>query len=217
MAVPKDKVAAALGVKYRGKSISKTLVNDLATDWAEKIEDEAGIDEYINNHDTMINVFIKEADRRATTAAEKARKEASDAAAGRQTDDQNQGEETIPTDAPDWFKQFATAQAQQTKVLTDKLAAFEGATQAKTIQERFTKEAKAKGVPDAWIKRSLPGTEADYDTALNDIVTDYTQFATENKLKMIGGDAPGGNGSGGGNSSVVTASKEEIAEVMKQL
>ena len=214
MAVPKDKVVLALGLKYKGKNISKTLVNDLATDWAENIEDDAGIDDYINTHDSLINHFMKEADRRATTAAQKAKQDALDKLADKPKDEQ------APTDLPPDTPPYVAAIMKRMEEIAGTVTTLQTTNAAKTIQEQLKTEARLKNVPDFVKELVLPTLTAEnFEATVTGLVEKYTQFATDNKLSMIGNDAPSGNGviPGKVNGKVQEASKEEVDAVMSQL
>lgn len=198
MAVDKGKVKAALDTKYKGTSLSKNFKEQFAAAAAEAIDDEAGVDEYINTYDGLIRLTIAENDRRATEATAKARQDAADAAAGKtKTDPQKQeGADELPPETPEWAK----ALLKQNQQLAAKVEGFERAKQAETLADRFKKDERLKGIPDFMLRRAIPQKEEDFDTAVTELATEYQAFAEQNKLAGFGGDVPPGSRAGGAGS-----------------
>jgi hypothetical protein len=56
--------------------------------------------------------------------------------------------------------------------------------------ERFENHPDLKGIPTFMFKGRIPTSEDDFETAVNELKTDYTSFATENKLSALGMDIP---------------------------
>lgn len=209
MAVPKDKLAAALGLKYKGKSISKTLVNDLATDWADDITDEEGIDAFLTTNDKIVNTFIKEADRRATASAQKAK---ADIAQSLGDDKPAPVTTTIDdNDTPAWAKALML----QNQQLVERVNGFESANTAKTITEQFKNDPRVKDIPDFIRNGYIPKTGEEFETKATELATAYQQFATQNKLSNFGTDNLGRTGGEAKQKS--EASKEEMDAVVKNL
>lgn len=213
MAVPKDKIKASLDTRYRGKSLSKHFKEQFAEKAAELIEDESGIEDYINAQEFIINLSMSESDRRATEAAQKAKQDAANAVTG--TKEENTTEtQTEDPNMPEWAKGLMN----KLTGMESKITGFEQAGKQKTIEERFRTEATKAGIPEAWIKRSIPQDEATFDATLTELQADYTQFATENKIQAFSavpaaaGAKPTGNG-----DKVKPATQEEVAEVLKQI
>src|SRR5690606_12119794 len=117
MAVEKQLVLAAIETKLKGKSLSKNFKDNLATKWAEKIEDEAGIEAYIADREDLLLEASSEADRRAVAAAKKAKEDALKATSTTVEDDDIE----LPSDTPDWAK----ALMKQNQALAQKVQSFE--------------------------------------------------------------------------------------------
>ena len=78
----------------------------------------------------------------------------------------------------------------QNKTLEAKLNGFETQQTQKTLTERFKTSPELKGVPEFMFKGRIPLTEAEFENAVTELKTDYTAFATENKLNILGTDVP---------------------------
>lgn len=202
MAVEKDKVLAAIELKFKGKSITKTFKENIAAKWAAKIESEEEIDNYIDDREDVILEAVSEADRRATDAVNKSKSkqpEPQDPPAPPKDDDD--------TETPKWAKGIlAKLEAAEAKI-----NGFEAAQKTKSITERFKSDERLKGVPELMFKGRIPQTEEEYETAVTELATDFTTFAEQAKLTTFGKDnpAPAGKPAGGKKE----ASKEEIAKV----
>jgi hypothetical protein len=193
MAVEKQLVLAAIETKLKGKSLSKNFKDNLATKWAEKIEDEAGIEAYIADREDLLLEASSEADRRAVAAAKKAKEEAEKAKA---TTVEEDGDIDLPSDTPDWAK----ALLKQNQALAQKVQSFESQQKSQTIQERFRKDERIsalKGLPDHAYNGRIPKTEDEYETAVESFVNDWKPFLEKHKLGEQGGDNPP-SGKGGG-------------------
>lgn len=211
MPVPKDKVSAAIETKFKGKSLTKNFKDQLATNWAEKIETEEGIEEFINDREDVILAASTEGDRRATAAATKARQEAADAAAGKKTEPEPAKEPELPADTPEWAK----AIMQSTKALAEKVNGFESKQQAKTLQERFESDPRVKDVP-AFIRNGyIPTTEEEFETKATSLATEFKTFAETNKLSSFGKDAPPPPGTPGGSTKTDGKVDADIAAFAK--
>lgn len=208
MAVEKDKVYAELEKKFKGKSISKTFKQNLAAKWAEKIDTDDDIEEYINDREDIITEAISEADRRANDAAAKAADKAKKPAK------QEEGEEDevkIPEGLSPDMKAFIEAMNKKNDLLEAKLNRFEQAQQQKSIAERFKSDERLKGIPEFMMKGRIPSKEEEFETAITELTGDYESWAKENNIQKFGNDKPGGNASGKGSES--KASKEEIDSI----
>lgn len=188
MAVPKDKVLAALNKTFQGKSVSKTYKDSLATKWAAKIENEEDIDTYVSDREDDILEASAEADRRALTAAKTAKQEAADAVAGKKQAGEIPDE--VNKDVPEWMKPFMTS----IQTLATEVQGLKTQKSVETLTDRFMKEERLKTVPDFMKKMAVPKTEDDFEAAVAGLSTEFTQFATQHKIESFGNDAPGGNG-----------------------
>ncbi len=213
MAVEKGKVLTAIDAKFKGKSLSKNFKDSLATKWAAKIETDEDIDAYIEDREDVILEASTEADRRATQAAKKAKEEAAAAVTGKKDD--NEDEEPIddPT-MPAWAK----AMMNQNKALAEEISSFKQSRQAETLADRFHKDPRLKDVPEFVRKRAIPTKEEDFESAVTELHTEYSKFATDNKLQAFGGDTPpsGGNKGGSGGASAGKVDPDIVSFGKKQ-
>lgn len=120
-------------------------------------------------------------------------------------------EEEDPSDATPYAKL-----EKQIKELADKLAQKEAQEQKRNLAERFSSDPRLKNVPKSWIKNNIPASEEDFEEAIEALVEDYKEFATEHKLGTYGGDTPrAAAASQGGKTAEV--SKEEADKLASQL
>lgn len=196
MAVEKGLVLAAIETKFKGKSLSKTFKDSVATKWAAKIDTEADIDEYINDREDVILEASTEADRRVTEYVKANPKETK----------KTEKEETVelPADTPDYVKVMMA----KMETMGAEISGFKAQNQQKSLEERFKANPDLKGIPEFMFKGRIPKTEEEFDTSVQELKTDYTAFAEANKLSNIGLDVPGR-----GNPNPNPASKEVPAEV----
>lgn len=207
MPVEKDKLLLAINKKFEGKSLSKTFKENLAEKWAVKIDNDTEIDAYIDDREDVILEASTEADRRATEAVKKAAPKKPEGNTEQKTD-----EVIVNDDTPEWAKALIA----QNKTLEAKINGFETQQIKKTLTERFKSHSDLKGIPEFMFKGRIPSTEEEFETAVAELKTDYTQFATDNKISTLGNDVPN---TGGGNSSgqVKPASKEEVDTLLKNI
>lgn len=184
MAVPKDKVLLKLNeVLGKGSSATKNFKDSIATKWAAKIEDEEGIDAFVEDHKDFVLEAVKEGDRRSTAAV----KEANAAAAKVITGEGEKPKEIeIPSDIPEWAKALMA----QNKALEDSLKGIQSAKQAETIEQRFRSDVRLKGVPEFLLKKAIPTKEEDIENVIAEVAKDWSEFATQNKLASFGNDNP---------------------------
>jgi hypothetical protein len=209
MPADRAKIIAALNEEFKGKSVSKNYKEKLATLWADKIADDDGIGEYLEDRKDIILEAAKDKDSSVSTAVQKARQEAADAVTGtKKTDDPAQ-----PVDDPEmpaWAKALMTQQQQ----IAEKVNGFESARSAESIAERFKKDERLKGVPEFLLKRAIPQKEEDFEAAVTELATEYKTFATEHKLAAFGGDKPAAGAAGAAGGSNKEASKEDLDAVV---
>lgn len=206
MAVEKGKLLIAINKKFEGKSLSKTFKENLAEKWAVKIDNETDIDAYIDDREDVILEASTEADRRATDAVKKLTPSKQEIKTEIKT------EEVTIDDAPEWAKALIA----QNKTLEAKINGFETQQTQKTLTERFKSHAELKGIPEFMFKGRIPSTEDELETAVAELKTDYSAFATENKLSILGNDVPN-TGVGTNSSQVKPASKEEVDKIFNNI
>lgn len=181
MAVEEGKVLAKLEVKFKGKSLTKNFKQAIAKKWAAKIDNDEDIDGYIDDREDVVLEASTEADRRATQATATAKADAANAITGAATP---AAEPEPDTEMGKLLKMVSSLTETVTKLQTEK--------QAETIADRFKKDPRLKGVPDFMLKLAIPHKEEDFETSVTALATEFTQFATDNKLSAFGGDTPAG-------------------------
>jgi hypothetical protein len=182
MAVEKAKVLVAIELKFKGKSISKIIKENLAEKWAVKIDNETDIDDYINDREDVVLEASTEADRRATEAVKKltpSKTPIEGAPIVKEVIDETEG-----------MTPFEKMMLQKFGALETKITGFETQQSQKTLSERFKSSPEWKGVPEFMFKGRIPTTEEEFASAVSELKTDYTAFATENKLSILGSDVP---------------------------
>lgn len=210
MAVEKDKVLLAINIKFKGKSISKLSKEKLATVWAEKIDNDTEIDEYVNDKEDVVLTLITEADTRVTEAVKKITLPKTENNEGKPAE--------IEIDETEKMTIFEKMMLQKFNTLESKITGFETQQTQKTLTERFKSHTDLKGVPEFMFKGRIPLTEEEFENAVAELKTDYTTYATENKLASLGNDVP--NNFGGGKNvlgEVKPASKEDVDKLVKSL
>lgn len=202
MAVEKGLVLAAIELKLKGKSLSKNFKENIATKWAEKIETEDDIDNYIEDREDILLEASSEADRRAVAAAKKA-KESKVETPGEE--DEKKRDEDVPA----WAK-----------ALTEKITALETQQKSKTLNERFRSDDRIKslkGVQEHMFKGRIPKSEDEYDAAVDEFVNDWKPYLEKTVLQGQGDDTPGGGTPPKKKGEVKQISKEEAEKVVSQM
>lgn len=200
-------VLTAINKKFEGKSLTKTFKENLAKKWAVKIDNETEIDSYIEDREDVVLEASTEADRRATDAVKKLtppKKEGNT--------DKIPDEVIVTDDTPEWAKALIA----QNKTLEAKINGFETQQTQKTVTERFKSHPELKGIPEFMFKGRIPSTEDEIETAVAELKMDYTAFATENKISILGNDVPN-TGVGNNSGEVKPASKEEVEKVFNNI
>jgi len=204
MAVEKGKVLIAIETKFKGKSISKTFKDNLATKWAAKIDNDTDIDSYVDDREDVVLEAVREADQRVTDALKKV-------PSGKDDKKPEDKEEVVKVDedAPQWAKDLA----KQNLELSQKLSGFQAQQSQQSLADRFKANPELKGIPEFMLKGRIPQSEEEFDTAVEELKADYTTFANENKLANIGKDTPaGGNTPANPNDGKIDPAIEAFAK-----
>lgn len=199
-------VLTAINKKFEGKSLTKTFKENLAKKWAFKIDNETEIDSYIDDREDVILEASTEADRRATEAV---KKNTPQQVVKNEGQDQTESKDDFPADTPEWAKAIIN----QNKTLEAKINGFETQQTQKSLTERFKTHPELKAVPELMFKGRIPTKEEDFDAYVQELKNDYTAFATENKLSLLGKDTPNNFGGKNTNGEPKKATKEEIAKL----
>lgn len=203
--VDKGLVLKAIELKFKGKSLTKNFKENIATKWAEKIEDDASIDSYIEDREDVIIEANAEADRRAIQASKKAKEEEVP---------EKKEEVGTTSDMPAWAK----ALVDSNKNLTDKLAGFENANKAKSIEERFLAHESIKGInlPNSVKTKYTPSSEEDFDTAIESFQTDFKPLVEANVLSAYKNDTPA-SGDRANPTEAKKISSEEAKKIVESM
>lgn len=188
--VDKGKVRAAIEEKLKGKSLSKNFKDSIAEKWAAVIEDEDSIADYIEDRLDILNEASAEADRRAVAAVNKHKAENGTQQQQQQQQSAQHQDDDDGEDTPKWAKKLFAANEATNK----RLDAFENSNKAASIESKFKNDERLKGIPASLIKRSIPQSEEEYETAVEELVNDYRPIAEALKLADFGNDAPPGGG-----------------------
>lgn len=204
-------VLTAINKKFEGKSLTKTFKENLAKKWAVKIDNETEIDSYIDDREDVILEASTEADRRATEAVKKIAPVAKEKIEG-------EAKTVEEIDETEGMTKFEKMIYQKFNSLESKVVGFETQQTQKTLTERFKSHPELKGIPELMFKGRIPTKEEDFDAYVQELKTDYTTFATENKLSLLGKDTPNNFGGDRKNSGEVKeASKEDVDKLAKSL
>lgn len=204
MAVEKGKVLAAIEVKFKGKSLTKNFKDNMATQWAEKIDTDEDIEQFIALREDVILEASAEADRRVSAA----KSSWQDESKGEEKQVEKKEEtKVIPDDAPDWAKALLQG-FQQSK---EEIASLKAEKQAETLRERFTKDERVKGVPSFILDKYIPTDEKDFDNNADLLKTEYSKLVDTTKLSALGQDTPSGS------TNTKVGSKEATKEQVKKV
>ena len=194
----KDKILAALKIKFANKGFSAKTLEGLAAELAKTVTEEANIETAISGVEPILTVMQSEIDTRVTTAVNKAKEEKTDKPGEGAAD--KPGETIVPESGektPAWAKTIID----QNKQLTDRLSAIE---QGKTIESRKSKlETKLAKVNEKDKGRYLKNfgrmnfeTDDEFETFLTEVeedVKDLVQEDADTNLSNISGTPQRGN------------------------
>ena len=177
----KDKVLAALGLKYKGKSLSKTFLESIATVIAAGITEENDIEGKITELDALINETANEGNRRATEAALKAKAPAPDPIT---PDPEPAPVNETPTD-------------KLLKQLLEKVTKLESEKAQTSIKSKLA-ELVGKDVPQSILDLvAMPDSEDKIEALAETIKTSWATSKQAINNNGLGGDKPNGSqGSG---------------------
>lgn len=193
MAVEKGKVLARIELILKGKSLSKNFKDDIAAKWAEKIEDDDAIEDYINDREDVLIAASSEADRVRTTTVKKEEPKV-------ETETKKEQD-----DMPAWAKS-----------LFDEFKGFKAEKQKESLSDKFKKDERFKGMPDFMFKGRIPSTEEEYEPFAEELAADFKGLAEKTKLEGYGGDAPA-SGDKKEHGKVKPISKEEAKAIVKSM
>jgi hypothetical protein len=162
--------------------------------WAPKIDTDEDIEAYITDEDRV--ELLTEAAAEANRIRTEVKKEAAKG-------NPNPGKKGENTDEPDpdeidetKLSPFERTLLKTVGGLKKDLDTFKTSQTQQTLAERFKNHPDLKNVPAFMMKGRTPKTEEEFDTAVEELKTDYTDYAKENKLPLIGADTPPGANKG---------------------
>lgn len=206
----KGLVLKAIEAKLKGKSLSKNFKENLASKWAEKIENDEDIDVYVDDREDILLEASSEADRRAVAAAKKAAEKKADE--GKDDDDVTD----IGDDAPPWAK----ALIKQNQSLSSKIEAFELKQKSQSITERFKNDERIKqltGLPDHAFTGRIPQSEDEYEQAVEAFTADWQPILEKIKLGGQGGDEPASGKGGSTGDDVKKISNDDAKAIVEAM
>lgn len=210
MPVEQSKVMTALNAKLAGKNVSQKTKDAYVARWANKIATDEEIDAFVDDRWEEVWDAQTTSDARVNALKNPPKPDPANPKSGEAKD--------APTDEDD-------TKALLKKAL-ERLDKIEQARNAETAEATFRKMDALKGIPEAWIKRALPGLTAEnMETIATELRTDFDAFAAENQLQKFGNDNPpgtgggatGGHGGGKGkvDADIVAFAKQKAAEATK--
>lgn len=221
MAVPKDKVIAILKEKLKGKSHTKTFIDKTAARYAEKIENEEAIAEYIDDRIDDLLEAGQEADRRSTAAVDKAKKDLQDKIDGKEKPPAEE-KPVISDDTPEWAK----ALIKNVEALGTTVDNIQKKDTSKSISEQFFASDKLKGIDPKLLKGRIPTKLEDLEAAIDEAATELKDYVktddqqASTTVRKFGNEKPlaGGNHKPGQQTSTAKeATKEELDAVMGKI
>jgi FMN-dependent NADH-azoreductase len=214
MAVEKAKVLVVLSTKFKGKSLSKTYLDKLATRYAAKIETDADVDDYINEREDDIIDAGVEADRRVSAALKKPKE--GDKAKTETVE--NSIDEDDLKDAPAYVK----AMMKKMDGMNQTIEAFKAKEVESTLQSRFESHENLKGIPKKLLKGWYPKTEEEFENAVEAASAELKEFAQAegdngagSKRNGFGTDRPGFSG-GQQRQAAASGSQTKVPEAITQ-
>lgn len=171
MAIEKAKVLAALQLKFKGKSISKTFLDKLATRYCAKIETDADMDDYINDREDDILDGAAEADRRVQAATKKP----AEGGKPEVKKDVIEVDDDELKDAPPYVK----AMMAQMKGMNETINKLNADKTADTLSTRFLKDERLNGLDPKLLKGRFPKTEEEFEDAVTEAAEDLKDFVKE--------------------------------------
>lgn len=196
MAVSKDKVLAAIEEKFKGSSLTKHYKETIAKKLADKIETDADIDSYIDDRADFFTETQAEADRRVSSVVKPSKVE-----------DTPKNEE--PKVDNDEMPSYLKALMETIEGLKSEFNTMKSQKVTDSIADRFSKDERLAGIDPRFYKGRVPTSETDFESSVLGIASDFKAFADENKLSVLGRDAPSRTSAGGG-SNTKLASQAEI-------
>lgn len=98
--------------------------------------------------------------------------------------------EEDPKEDPVSTDPAVAAMQKKMQELMDKLEEKEKNESLASLSEKFKNDERLKGVPASWVRNNMPKSSEDFETAVEKLVEEYGEFATEHKLSAFGKDAP---------------------------
>lgn len=172
MAIEKAKVFAALQLKFKGKSLTKTFLDKTATRYALKIENDADLDDYINEREEDILAAGEEADRRVTAATKKPKE-------GEGTKPEAKTEPEIDEDELKDAPPYVKAMMKKMQGMADEIKGFKSEKTVESLQSRFLKDDRLKGINPVLLKGRYPKTEEEFEAAVTETAEELKDFIKE--------------------------------------
>lgn len=206
----KEKIFISLKTKYANLGLSDLVLNSVTAMLEGKITEESQIETEVSGVESLLKSFQSDVDKRVQDAVKKAKPEPAT-----ETKKEDKGESTPqPKEGADIAKIIADA----LKPLTDEIAAIKSGETTKTRKQQFDeilKEAtdSQKTLLQKSFNKMAFDNDDDFSTYLTEAKTDLEALAQQDRERGLG---VGGSPQGGGLSNK-TATKEEVADIVKNL
>jgi len=216
----KESILAAIKKKFPGVNLSKARLDAIAAKIETIVIDDetkidAALDSY-NDFNPLADIAKNDDIIRNLQAQAKKDPKPSDKKPGEEKPADEKVD--VPADTPEWMKPFM----KQMEVMGQTLSALQGEKTAETIKSKA--EALLKDIPvKYWYKRALPTKPEDVEAFVEEVKTDYAEFAkglTDEGLSILAtATTPAGGGGAGGGKGGDTkqASKEELESVANNI
>jgi hypothetical protein len=167
MAIEKAKVLSALQLKFKGKSLTKTFLDKTATRYAAKIENDADMDDYINDREEDIVAASEEADRRITAHTKKLE----DPKKNDRKEEPEIDEDELK-DAPPYVR----AMMKSLEGMKTEITGLKAEKTQSTLQQRFLSDERLKGIDPKLLKGRFPTKEEDFETAITEAAEELKEY-----------------------------------------
>ena len=172
MAVEKAKVRAMLDTKTAGKNLTPAYKDSIAANYADKIETDEDIENYVSDRVDTIIISSSEIDRARTIASTAKKEEPAQPAQPAVVPAKTESGEDVPA----YMKAFMEQQAAQLAELKGQLAQQTAEKTQATLAERFTKDERMAGIPVSLALKFAPKTEAEFEAAVTDATTTLADY-----------------------------------------
>lgn len=212
----KDKILAALRVKYKDLGLGDAVLTAMAENLAAQVKEESEIDNIVNGVGSILKGFQSDSDKRVTDAVLKA-KQSKQEPGGNPDPNKVEPEKTPATEIPEWAKELVTSN----KALQGEISALKTEKSANGRKQSLTEKLAAfnpkftsKILKD--FDRMQFADDQEFESYLNDTIVDLTAVDKDLVEQTLGA-TPRPTFQKGKNGDTKEASTEELDAVMRNL